>query len=155
MRVRTTNSSPAIKREFRAYHITWVAEYGTIPNTSLQYSHRCHNGKCINSAHGIWETDQENKARNKCHGSSHLELPNHAYLQLCTHSIPCLSAAPPVLSWSDPRVVSPPQPPVSSAVVSGSVGVLSSPPASPVMREPCTEAEFEVDEEFEAALLTI
>lgn len=154
MRVRITNSSTAIKREFRAYHITWVAEYGTIPNTSLQYSHRCHNGRCVSPAHGVWETDQENKARNKCQGSSHLELPSGAYLQLCTHIIPCLSAAPPVLSWLDPRVIKPPQPPVSSAVVFGSVGVLSSPPASPGGGA-SAEAEFEVDEDFEAALLTI
>lgn len=83
-----------------------------------------------------------------------MELPNHAYLQLCTHNIPCLSPAPPVLSWSDPRVITPPQPTVTSAVVSGSAGVLSSPPVSPV-GEASAEAEFEVDEDFEAILLTL
>ena len=39
------------------------------------------------------------------------------------------------------------EPPVSSVVVSGSAGVLSSPPASPV-REASAEAEFEVDADF-------
>lgn len=157
MRVKTTNnSSSAIKREFRAYHITWVAEYGVIPDTSLQYSHRCHNGRCINPEHGIWETDLENKARNRCQGTSHLELPNHADLQLCAHSVPCLSSAAAVLSWSDSRVITPPQ--LSSAVRSGSagvaVGVLSSPPASPEVKTPVQD-EFEVDEDFEAALFNL
>ena len=78
-----------------------------------------------------------------------MELPNHAYLQLCIHSLPCLSAAPAVLAWSDPRVITPPQPlPVAVPPgASGSVGVLSSPPAS--------EDDFGVDEELEAAFLNL
>lgn len=51
-------------------------------------------------------------------------------------------------------MITPPQPTVASGVVSGSAGVLSSPPASPVGK-PAAEADFGVDEDFEAALLTL
>ena len=108
MRVRITNGGPEIKREFRAYHVTWVSEYGQIPDTTLQYSHRCHNGKCVEPTHGTWDTDQENKARNACQSHSHLQLPNGAFIQLCPHTPICLSAAKAIETWHDPRVVRPP-----------------------------------------------
>ena len=110
MRVRVANGGPEIKREFRAYHVTWVAAYGQIPDTTLQYSHRCHNGKCVEPTHGTWDTDQENKARNACQNHSHLQLPNGAFIQLCPHSPPCLSAARAIETWQDARVIQPPLP---------------------------------------------
>jgi hypothetical protein len=108
MRVRVANGGPEIKREFRAYHVTWVSAYGQIPDTTLQYSHRCHNGKCVEPTHGTWDTDQENKARNACQNHSHLQLPNGAFIQLCPHTPICLSAAKAIKTWDDPRVVQPP-----------------------------------------------
>jgi|SRR5271170_467162 len=88
MRVRVTNSSTELKRDFKAYHVTWVAANSPIQDTTLQYSHRCHNCLCINDAHGTWESDKENKARNVCRGRSHLQLPNGALINLCKHNHP-------------------------------------------------------------------
>lgn len=88
---------------FRPWHLTWFYTYGPIPNTQLQYSHRCHNELCINPAHGIWEFDQQNKDRNGCKHGSHIILPDHTIIRVCPHDPPCLT--PKIIeSWDDDRV---------------------------------------------------
>ena len=115
MRV-TANEQAAIKREFRAYHVTWVAEFGVIPDITLQYSHRCHNELCVNPKHAVWESDLENKSRNMCRQHSHLRLPNAATIRLCPHLLPCISPAPDIDDWQDERVLVPPTaPPIPSS----------------------------------------
>jgi hypothetical protein len=92
---------------FKSYHITWVAWAGEDIPAGLQYSHRCHQPTCIEPSHGTWETDEENKDRNRCKGSSHIILSHQAIaITLCDHSPePCLSAAPEIVSGDDPRIV--------------------------------------------------
>ena len=89
-----------------AYHVTWCAHFGAIPeDVRLEYSHRCHNAKCIEPRHGIWERHHENSSRIECekHGS-HWILPNGVIVKLCRHTIPCL-AAEVIGGWDDERIV--------------------------------------------------
>ena len=95
------------KRDFMAYHVTWVAENGRIPNPTLNFSHRCHDGLCVAPMHGLWEDLPTNSARNACMGNSHLVLPNGAIVRLCPHEPSCLSG-PVLASWDDPAIVVPP-----------------------------------------------
>jgi Zinc-binding loop region of homing endonuclease len=79
------------KRDFFAYHVTWVAEYGRIPDPRFSYSHRCHNALCVEPRHGLWERLVDNSARNICVNNSHLMLPNDAIVRWCPHSPECCS----------------------------------------------------------------
>jgi homing endonuclease-like protein len=69
----------------------WIAYNDQPAPIGLQYSHRCHNENCINPNHGIWESDQNNKSRNRCANSSHVILPNHDIILTCPHKPPCLT----------------------------------------------------------------
>lgn len=92
------------KRDFMAYHVTWVAEHGRIPDVNLSYSHWCHDACCVNPLHGGWESLPENSARNKCERNSHLVLPNGAIIVLCQHQPVCLS--PRILeNWNHPAIL--------------------------------------------------
>lgn len=90
-----------------AYHVTWVAACGRIPNTRDSYSHRCHDGLCVAPKHGLWEDLPTNLGRNRCRDNSHLLLPNGAIVLLCPHEPCCLSGRS-LASWDDPAIVRPP-----------------------------------------------
>lgn len=77
------------KSNFRPWHICWIASNGEAP-TSLQYSHRCHEGNCCEATHGIWENDATNKARNGCKSCSHVVLQDGRVIITCPHNPPCL-----------------------------------------------------------------
>ena len=94
------------KRDFMAYHITWVAANGPIPDPQLSYSHLCHNGLCVEPKHGLWETLADNSARNVCRANSHATLPNGAVLTICPHNPACCSGRS--AGWDDPMFAFPP-----------------------------------------------
>ena len=93
-----------MKRNFRPWHITWIAHFNTEAPEGLQYSHRCHNGNCINPRHGFWETDQANKDRNSCRSGSHVILPDDKIILLCPHEPTCLTPVH-IFNWDDKRVL--------------------------------------------------
>ena len=73
----------------RAYHITWIGEYGPAPSTPsgelCEYSHRCHRNSCVNPRHGVWEDHPSNIARERCEKfGSHLPVANRL-APLCNH----------------------------------------------------------------------
>ena len=92
-----------------SYHITWVAQYGTVPDIrGREYSHLCHTPCCVAPTHGVWENNKDNKARNSCRdGKSHYLFdngPNDRHLlRLCSHEPPCLSGTE-VFNWQHPSV---------------------------------------------------
>ena len=96
------------KANFRPHHVAWMdgtPEGRPLPldDRRLQYSHRCHNGDCVEESHGVWETDRENKSRNYCQNGSHVFLPDGHVIVICPHSLPCLVGVR-IDSWDDPRV---------------------------------------------------
>jgi len=94
------------KNNYRPWHVVWIAtNESIIENTTLQYSHRCHNENCCESTHGIWETDEQNKNRNRCRNCSHLILPDGTIIQLCPHEPFCLTPIR-LESWDDGRITS-------------------------------------------------
>jgi len=105
--LRLTIDGVTRRYHFRPWHLTWFYKYGPIPDTTLQYSHRCHNEMCINPEHGVWETDQQNKDRNSCRTGSHLILPDRTVVTLCPHN-PCCLTPVYLSSWDDTRVVARP-----------------------------------------------
>lgn len=92
------------KRDFFAYHVTWVAANGRIPDCNLSYSHRCHNALCVAPLHGLWERLPVNSARNACEGNSHLVLPNGAIITVCKHTSCCCSTRV-TKDWNDASVL--------------------------------------------------
>ncbi len=61
------------KKNFNPRHVMWLATYGTLPlDGNLQYSHRCHNGNCVEPTHGVWENSVQNNQRNYCQTGSHV-----------------------------------------------------------------------------------
>jgi hypothetical protein len=94
------------KTNFRPWHIVWIRTNGPAPN-SLQYSHRCNQENCVESTHGVWETDITNKSRWSCRVCSHLILPDSRIIRICPHQPCCL--VPIILkTWDDPRFVQAP-----------------------------------------------
>ncbi len=94
------------KISFMAYHVTWSAAFGDIPDRrDREYSHRCHQSLCVEPRHGIWEQHHSNIARNECkERGSHWRLPNGVIIKVCRHQACCL--APVVVeSWEDERVL--------------------------------------------------
>lgn len=92
------------KIHFRPWHLVWIANNGPAP-AGLQYSHRCHQRNCVEPDHGVWETDLQNKSRNRCANASHVFLPDGKKIVLCDHDPCCLS--PLVLAAGDPRIICP------------------------------------------------
>ena len=87
MRLRKT------KRNFRPWHITWIAKYGPpLEFEKLEYIHRCHNENCCEPKHGYWGTSQQNKATNDCRTASHIitisDDGDKKVVKLCPH-LPC------------------------------------------------------------------
>lgn len=88
---RTTFDGETVSKKFcPTYHVTWVAEYGPIPDPpvggiSLEYSHICHQGCCINPKHGVWESATANITRNYC------RVPEEA----CFHQPQCWERSDP------------------------------------------------------------
>jgi hypothetical protein len=91
---------------FRPWHMIWIAVNEGPSPLGLQYSHRCHNENCINPGHGIWETDQQNKDRNRCQNSSHIILPDDTIILTCPHVPPCLTPTH-IKDITDPRIIKP------------------------------------------------
>lgn len=50
------------------YHVAWASANAQAPpaQAGMQYSHLCHNPRCVEPKHGIWETRAANVARNGC-----------------------------------------------------------------------------------------
>lgn len=94
------------KTGFRPWHVVWISANGPAPE-HLQYSHRCNEENCVESAHGVWESDEANKARWSCRVCSHLILPDGRIIQLCPHQ-PCCLVPLRIQSWDDPRFVQAP-----------------------------------------------
>jgi len=103
MRVYMPEWDSVFRKQFRPWHVRWVAKNGSVHDTSLQYSHRCHNTNCIADGHGVWETDRENKNRDGCRSCSHVILPDGTVIKVCKHK-PCCLRPVLVKSWQDPRV---------------------------------------------------
>ncbi|KAI0873580.1 hypothetical protein GGS24DRAFT_501604 [Hypoxylon argillaceum] len=56
-------------RQFQAaaYHVTWCARANQPPpGGRVEYSHRCHQKRCVEPTHGVWETRAENRSREAC-----------------------------------------------------------------------------------------
>jgi hypothetical protein len=100
---RSMRVSGGQKSNFRPWHITWIAENGEAP-LGLQYSHRCHNGNCVEPSHGTWEADTVNKDRWSCRGASHVVLPDGKCICICPHNPTCYRPLA-VNSWADERFV--------------------------------------------------
>ncbi|TPX55934.1 hypothetical protein SpCBS45565_g08477 [Spizellomyces sp. 'palustris'] len=83
--------------------LTVTKSHGMAP-LGLQYSHRWHNGNCVEPSHGIWEADAPNKARWSCREASHIVLPDGRCLCICSHSPSCYRPVV-VNSWTDERFV--------------------------------------------------
>ena len=50
------------------YHVTWTAANSRPPPSvpGQQFSHRCHEPRCVEPSHGCWEMEGPNKARDVC-----------------------------------------------------------------------------------------
>ena len=52
------------------YHATWVNAFGYVEvmenGQAPSYSHRCHEKKCCEAKHGVWESGGDNARRNSC-----------------------------------------------------------------------------------------
>lgn len=84
------------RRNFRPWHITWMAKYGSnipIDQGPIEYIHRCHENNCCEPKHGYWGTSAQNKATNDCRTASHivLQLENGEYRikKICPHKPSC------------------------------------------------------------------
>lgn len=89
---------PDNRRNFRPWHITWMAKYGTdnIPisqDNHIEYIHRCHENNCCEPKHGYWGTSAQNKATNHCKTASHIilqtESSEHKVKKICPHKPSC------------------------------------------------------------------
>lgn len=89
------------KVNFRPWHITWIRANGPAP-LGKQYIHRCHVENCVQHTHGVWETDELNKARWSCRVCSHLILPDNRTVRICPHE-PCCIRPLKIDSWDDER----------------------------------------------------
>jgi hypothetical protein len=73
------------RRQFRAlaYHVVWCDENDSPPPAAagLFYSHLCHNSRCVEARHGVWETMTENRERARCVEDGGA---------LCTHTPACV-----------------------------------------------------------------
>jgi len=92
------------KYNFRPWHITWIVGQRSVAPLNLEYSHRCHNENCVESTHGLWETDGQNKSRWSCRTCSHVILPDDRVVVLCSHE-PCCLRPLRIATWEDPRIV--------------------------------------------------
>lgn len=87
---------PKERRNFRPWHITWMAKYGSnipLDQGPIEYIHRCHENNCCEPKHGYWGTSAQNKATNDCRTASHivLQLENGEYRvkKICPHKPSC------------------------------------------------------------------
>lgn len=84
----------AKKINANAYHVTWMAHHNQ-PRPGkvgeFDYSHRCHEGRCINPQHGVWEPRSLNVQRSKCKAAgSHVIVGGVVQRTLCPHEPVCV-----------------------------------------------------------------
>jgi len=103
MRVHNRHAGGSDKHNFRAYHITKITIDGPAPR-GREYSHRCHEPRCVNTVHGVWEHGRYNKDREGCINASHLILPDLTIIRLCPHDPVCLTPIH-IRHWDDRRII--------------------------------------------------